>query len=320
MDTLFRKKPRPRQSQGGQDPAERSIPYDKLGQGSKAPVYVGTVSQGLRNSTASGVISAPMTNPTLTSDGTELNVYAMQKSRSERERLYPQTAKTSGRSPNASASSSSATLINGGASAAAAGPSSGRVRRSEASSTSMRSPDMSDFGHFSTVSSPPSSYNVSSSTIRPMSVTSSRSEGNRASKYAASLAGSESQSHYSQIFHHKQGSAQDEFYFPRPSDEEVEVFFEQVKLKRDLGDLRNLSTDQKWQIVYNDEQIRWKEERDREEQTKKVSDTGQATNSYPKDSPEWYLRKFLDQTITAKQAASLLVSLRTGTVRCVAVV
>ena len=127
------------------------------------------------------------------------------------------------------------------------------------------------------------------------------------------------QSHYSHASHltHRHNKAiSDEFEFERPRDEDVEVLFEQVRLRRDLGDMPSLSTDQKWQIVYNDEQLRWKEEKVREETTKKQSDTGQGPTTYAKDSPEWYLKKFLDQTITPKQAASLLVSLRTGTMRC----
>ena len=59
------------------------------------PVYlsipVGTVSQGLHTSTSGSTISAPITNPTLMSDGTERYPYAMQKSKSEHERVYGQT-------------------------------------------------------------------------------------------------------------------------------------------------------------------------------------------------------------------------------------
>lgn len=118
------------------------------------------------------------------------------------------------------------------------------------------------------------------------------------------------------MFHHNKGPL-DEFEFERPADDVVEALFEQVRLKRDLGELPSLSVDQKWQIVYNDEQLRWKEEKVREAATKKQVDSGQHQNAFLKDSPEWYLKKFLDQTITPKQAASLLVSLRTGTVRYV---
>lgn len=148
---------------------------------------------------------------------------------------------------------------------------------------------------------------------------SNHSEGNRASKYAASLTPSDSlhshYSHASSIFHSHHKGAPDDFEFKKPPDETVKILFEQVRAKRDLGELPSLSIEQMWQIVYSDEQLRWKEEKVREEATKKSNDTGQAANTYVKDSPEWYLKKFLDQTITPKQAASLLVSLRTGTMR-----
>lgn len=117
------------------------------------------------------------------------------------------------------------------------------------------------------------------------------------------------------MFHHNKGG-HDDFEFERPNDDVVEALFEQVRLKRDLGSLPTLSVDQKWQIVYNDEQLRWKEERVREE-AKRQTEVGSSQSAFIKDSPEWYLKKFLDQTITPKQAASLLVSLRTGTVRLV---
>lgn len=92
--------------------------------------------------------------------------------------------------------------------------------------------------------------------------------------------------------------------------------FENVKRTRDLGELPDLPIDQKWHMVYNDEHIRWKEERTREEQSKKQSEMGQL-GAIMVESPEWYIKKFLDKTITAKQAGSLLVSLRSKELRCV---
>ncbi|THH08533.1 hypothetical protein EW145_g2635 [Phellinidium pouzarii] len=323
MDTLFgRKKPRPRQTSTSADLSEHSIPYDRLGPASKSPIPVGTVSQGLRTSvTNSSVISAPITNPTLTSDGTELNYHAMQRSRSDRERLYPQSSRSLAKSPLVSASSSSATVSSEASTASTSSSSSitvansSHVRRSEAFA-GRRSPSMSDFGNLSPTSPPLTYNNLSNAPVRPSSVVSTHSENNRVSKYAVSLAASDSvQSHYSHashIFHHGHKGIQDDFEFERPSDDTVQILFEQVRLRRDLGELPSLSADRKWQIVYNDEQLRWKEEKDREEMTKRQSDTGQTPTTYLKDSPEWYLKKFLDQTITPKQAASLLVSLRTA--------
>lgn len=325
MATLFgRKKSRPRQSSVSGELNEHSTPYDKLEPASRAPVPVGTISQGLRTSVASNNISAPITNPTLTNDGTELNVYAMQRSRSERERLYPQS-KTLGRSPYMSPSTSSTTLYSDPPSSTSTNvttvTNSSRLRRSEASSSGRQSPSMVDFGGYSPTSpAPPSSYNMGNSTIRPTSVTSARTESNRGSKYAPSLSPSESlQSHYShasQLFHSKHGT-QEGFDFPRPSDEEVDALFHRVMMARNISDVPDMSTDQKWQIVYNDEQLRWKDEKKLEDATKKHMETRQtpAAASYARDSPEWYLQKVLDLTITQRQAASLLVSLRTGTMR-----
>ncbi|KAH8108490.1 hypothetical protein DFH11DRAFT_1096304 [Phellopilus nigrolimitatus] len=161
MDTIFgRKKPRPRQTSASTDLSERSVPYDKLGPATKSPIPVGTVSQGLRTSAASSSISAPMTNPTLTSDGTELNYYAIQRSRSERERLYNPSSRTLPKSPLMSASNSTATLSSEPSSSSSSSfttvTNSNRVRRSEASSSGRRSPSMSDFGNYPP-SSPPSS-------------------------------------------------------------------------------------------------------------------------------------------------------------------
>ena len=78
---------------------------------------------------------------------------------------------------------------------------------------------------------------------------------------------------------------------------------------RDLGDLPKMSIDQKWNIVYSDEHVRWREEKQREEQARKQSESG-APAAIIDGTPEWYIKKFLDKTITAKQAGSLQVSLR----------
>lgn len=324
MDSFFgRRKGRSRQSSvTGQDLGVRSVPYDKLGPSTKSPVPAATVSQGFRNSTASN-ISAPMTNPTLTSDGTELNLHAMQRSRSERERAYERALKNRSQSPHSSLASS-ATLYNDEAQPPMPAPatlshmsSSNKLRRSEASSSGRQSPSLSDFGHMPPPRSPAANGISSAATIRPtssMTVMTSRSDGNRGSKHSSVLPSESHHSHLSQHLAHRQ--ATDEFEFPRPSDEEVEALFDQVRLTRDLGELPDLPTEQKWKIVYNAEQMRWREER---EQSRKPPDSAPGITSYAKDTPEWYIKKFLDQTITPKQAASLTVSLRTGAVRFVIV-
>lgn len=305
MSTLFgRKKPRPRQSSvSGQDLNERSVPYDKLSTPARSPVTVGTFSQGLKG------ISAPNTNPDLTASGTELNIFTLQRTRLEREKAYDQYREGS---TTSTSSADSSTLfedpLQQTPTKGTAATQSARIRRSEASSTRSQ-----DFGQYSP-------GNLSSATVRPPSGITLRSESNRNSKYAASLTTSEPGSHHSHLsqFYHRHHGI--EFNFPRPeSEEEIEAMFQNVKRTRDLVDMPRLSIDQKWHMVHSDEHIRWKEEKQREEQNKKQIETGQPA-AIILESPEWYIKKFLDKTITAKQATSLLVSLRSKEVRYVACV
>ena len=291
MDIFGRKKIRQRQTSSSEQDLVDSVPYDRLGPASRSPIPVGTVSQGLRASATGSTISAPITNPTLTSDGTELNYYAMQKSRSERERLYGPGGKLSSRSPLSPAASSSSNPLT------SADSYGGRTSTfsTTTSSSRLRRPD------------PSGSYTRAS---RPDSTTSSHSDNHSNHRASSSMTMSETQSHYSQLFHSRQ-STHEEFDFPRPSDAEVEALFQQIMLKRDISEIPTLTIDQKWSLVHSDERIRWNAEM----QDMKRQTDGQALKSLSKDNPQWYLKKFLDQTITHKHAASLLVSLRTGTMR-----
>lgn len=304
MSTIFgRKKGRPRQASiSGQDLNERSVPYDKLSTPARSPMAVGTFSQGLKG------ISAPNTNPDLTATGTELNKFTLQRSKLERDKLYEQYRQEAS---NVSLSSADSSTLYDDYSpqtpSKISNPQTARIRRSEASSSSTRS---QDFGQYSP-------GNFSSSTMRPPSAMTTRSDANRSSKYAVSLANSEPSSHHSHLsqFYHRHHNG-DAFHFPRPeNDAEIELLFENVKRTRDIGDLPDLPIDQKWHMVYNDEHIRWREEKQREEQSKKQMETGQPAAIIP-ESPEWYIKKFLDKTITAKQAGTLLVSLRSKELRC----
>jgi cytokinesis protein len=58
-------------------------------------------------------------------------------------------------------------------------------------------------------------------------------------------------------------------------------------------------------MVYSAEHLRWINE-----------NSGPTTVSIAEGQPEWFIKKFLDRTITAKQASSLLVSLRSNELRC----
>jgi len=312
MDSLFgRKKSRPRQSSVSlQDLNERSVPYDKLSAPSRSPIAVGTINQGLKG------ISAPSTNPALTTSGIELNKFTMQRSKLERDNLHERHHLRQDSRSESISTGDSLTLCSGPnevSSSRVLSPhsQSTQLHRSEASTSSSRSEIMVDFGQY-----PVSPIYNSFATVRPMSVVSSRSDINRNSKYTPSLASPEGGphlSHLSQFYHRHHPS--ESFQFPRPeTDEEIEVLFENVKRTRDLAELPNLSVDQKWHMVYNDMQIRWKEEKQREEQSRKQNEAGQSV-AIMTETPEWYIKRFLDKTITAKQASSLLVSLRSRELR-----
>lgn len=281
MDSLFGRKKGGRPRQGSV--SEYAVPYDRV-PASPKPTPVSTVSHGLRGSTAS-LISAPITNPTLTASGTEINKYAIQRAKQDRARAYELSPEyNTAKSPNL----------------------------------------VSDFGQmppaspFQSAFSPPNSASTMG-TSRPMSNATTRSDSNRGSKYAPSIASSDGGSHLSHHFYHSRHANGDDFNFPRPdTDEEIEILFANVKRTRDLGDMPNMTLEQKWHIVYNDEHIRWEEDKQREKATRRQNETGQAAGIL-QDSPEWFIRKFLDKTITAKQAGSLLVSLRSKEMRSVLV-
>jgi cytokinesis protein len=312
MDSLFgRKKARPRQSSVSvRDLNERSVPYDKLSTPSRSPIPVGTINQGLKG------ISAPNIT-TLTTSGTELNKFTMQAQRSKLQNDDPYLQHLRQDSPIESISTRDSLTLYSDANEVASSivPSphshSTQVHRSEASTSSSRSENMVDFGQY-----PVSQLYNGFATVRPTSAVSSRSEINRNSKYTPSLASPEGnlhQSHVSQFYHRHHHS--EHFQFPRPeTDEEIDLLFENVKRTRDVTVLPNLSVDQKWSMVYNDMQIRWKDEKQREEQSRKQNEAGQS-GAILTESPEWYIKRFLDKTITAKQAGSLLVSLRSKELR-----
>lgn len=272
------------------------------------------MSQGLRGN-AAPVISAPMTNPTLTANGTELNKFALARQRQERDLVYREASPS--RRPNSPAASvstaDSSSLFNDGDSSRSRA--STRRNRSESSYT------MTD----ATTVSPTSPASMSKSlreevgSPRPSSTyTNGTGEDKRSSRYTPTLSTMDSRhSHLSGLSSHlSRYGPTEEFVFPRPSDEEIEALFENVRQTRGLGNME-LSIDQKWNLVHSDEQLRWKEEKQKEEAARKQTDS-RAPLALIEQSPEWYLRKFMDNTITAKQAGGLMVSLRSKEIRCVA--
>jgi cytokinesis protein len=277
-------------SSSSADLNERSIPYDKLGPAGRAPVP----------------ISAPITNPTLTADGTEFNLYQQQRSRAERELAYAQARKNREEQksqkelPASPSMSESSTLYDNPASTSTPRRSNPSTRTARSSATTAgRSPMVADFG---SMPSP-------SSSGRPLSSATTRTESSRNSRYAPSVTSSDTHHarHLSSHFHLR--TTQDDFDFPRPSDPaKIDALFDSMVerrgLRRELQNV-NMSTDQKWQLVWSDEQKRYTEGQ------KSTTQSGDVIRTMDGEgSPLWFIKKFMDRSITHKQAQGLPVSLR----------
>ena len=117
----------------------------------------------------------------------------------------------------------------------------------------------------------------------------------------------------------------------RPSDADVERMFRDLMDRRDLllstGDAplpmdarQNISTfsvDKKWTLVYNDLLTEHNSERERE-RTYRIFPPNPVTVPAPqstmvlmRNSPEWFIKKFMDGSVTSKHIESLAVTLRT---------
>jgi len=312
---LTRKKNRTRQSSGSSvSELGASKPYEELGPSPRSPIHVGTTSQALRGS-VSNVISAPITNPTLTTDGTELNLFTMHRSRQERDQLYNSHPSTRPISPiNSPSTADSSTIYSEYDKTYSHHRSTTSVSETSVSS-GRRSPSVSDFGGYHS-----QRKGSNQQTTRPTSRTTTRSDRMSTNTHSTI---SDSQHHHSThtgnaLHAVRHGIHGEEFHFPRPNnDEDIEVLFQEIKRSLDLGDnMPNMTIDQKWQMVYNAEHLRWSEERRREQQTKKQVETGQSV-PFVEGSPEWYMQRFMDRTITPKQASSLEVSLRSNQLRSI---
>lgn len=319
MDTIFgRKKSRLRQSSlsgSGQD--LQSVPYDSVTPGPPVPVS--------RQAVVSN-ISAPITNPTLTPNGTSLNIHTIQRSRAARERVYAATATPTPRSSSPHASivtDDSSTLYSESADSISNPPiSSARKLRQSGSSSGRRSPSNHDSFHSlppiptTAFPSSPPPLPSASTTLRPSSSSTTRSD-NRSSRSTFQTDPHSSHSHH--LFPHLHRHTTLDFDFPRPSDEEIEARFQIVVRTRDLTNLPPLTIDQKWSMVESDERLRFNEEKAREEQAKKVPEQSRS-GMIEERSPEWYIVKFMDRTITPKDASGLLVSLRGHELGCVDII
>lgn len=138
----------------------------------------------------------------------------------------------------------------------------------------------------------------------------------------------------------------EEFSFPRPPDHDIEDRFQALLRTRDIdagtpppGAARgsiasqaglstiaktaaNISIDMKWQMVESDARAKWqrdKEVRRREDELLRSGKAGKrATVSVAeKNSPQWFLKKVLDDTLTVQDLVALHTSLRTLPIRSV---
>ena len=119
------------------------------------------------------------------------------------------------------------------------------------------------------------------------------------------------------------------FNLPRPDDDAViEQQFIELMHKRGWQNLPEQARRQmlayapakKWTLVHQDRLTEWQGEQKRKLHNRQTYGTpdggiGLIGRSDEEGSPEWYVRKVLDDSITAKQLGSLSVSLRTQPIR-----
>jgi cytokinesis protein len=119
------------------------------------------------------------------------------------------------------------------------------------------------------------------------------------------------------------------FYLPRPDDDAViEQQFIELMHKRGWQNLPEQARRQmlayapgkKWTLVHQDRLTEWQGEQKRKQHNRQTYGTpdgglGLIGRSDEEGSPEWYVRKVMDDTITAKQLGSLSVSLRTQPIK-----
>jgi cytokinesis protein len=114
------------------------------------------------------------------------------------------------------------------------------------------------------------------------------------------------------------------FNLPQPTDERIieEQFFALMN-KRGWQQLPEQARRQmmaypaskKWTLIHQDKLTEWNSERKRRTTIASADGYGSLGTSFEEGSPEWFVRKVMDDSITAKQLGSLSVSLRTQPMR-----
>jgi cytokinesis protein len=127
----------------------------------------------------------------------------------------------------------------------------------------------------------------------------------------------------------------EEFLPTRPPDPQIETDFQRLLQGRDLDaatknvpsitsrssiqsvtdvskTAASLTMDQKWQMVKADKQKRWDDARSAERRKDDEIKSGKKRSGALKNSPEWFLKKLLDGSVTAQHIQMLHVAMRTS--------
>ena len=127
----------------------------------------------------------------------------------------------------------------------------------------------------------------------------------------------------------------EEFNITRPPDSQVEIDFQRLLENRDMDAVNKnvpslnsrtsissvtdiakttstLTPDQKWQMVKAEAQGRWEASRMAERRKDDEIKSGKKRSGAIKNSPEWFLKKILDGSVTTQHIQTLTVSIRTS--------
>lgn len=334
MDSIFRRKEKHRARQSSQSSQDvGGVPYNKLSQSAASPIPVATLGPNLRQSSGSVNISAPVTNPTLTNEGTDLNYghprKAIVSGSARMEMPIPEPYRPNGYNSNSSMNPGSPPTQGNTSWGGSTQPfpverstSSSTVASSRASNRSDASSKVSGImatpsrtrrttGSTENPSIVASPRQGTSATIRPASNASKTDY--RLSGYAPSTSSTTSDSHHSYHSHHSHHSGisrllhRDE---ERPPPEELDQMFYEVLQARGMsdGDMGNMDADMRWRLVQEHRRMEGRSSR-----RAVVAGPGQV-GPPEQGSPEWYLKKLVDGTITSRDVSGLGVSLRTGSI------
>ena len=117
--------------------------------------------------------------------------------------------------------------------------------------------------------------------------------------------------------------SQGEFSFNRPADDKVEELFLELMQKRGWHNLPEQARRQmmaypaakKWTLVHQDRLTEWQGEQKRKTAVRQTGQYGFAmemlANAEEEGTPEWFVKRIMENTLTAKEMQSLAVSLRT---------